>query len=344
MTPQLPAGYTARPAVREDAEAVVSLLHAYSLAVSGEIENSLKGLLGEWNVPDLDLARDSLVVFAPDGRLIAYSVVWNKSHPVLPFVNVFLHASEWDRDTTTCSFLLAWGEARTLENLPQIAPEQRVALRGFCDPRDGQFLAALTAAGFQPIRQSFEMAIDFDEPPKSSAWPEGFTLRIAEPDDDPLPVLDAFRDAWRDHFGYIERPYEESLESWRYHWAHAFQPGLWLLGMAGDTVAGLSLCLPEIGGKVERGYVQTLAVRRAYRRHGLAEALLRESFVRMAQMGKTGSRLSVDGASLTGATRLYERVGMHVHNRYTLFEKELRPGIDPSTTEVGAAVTVSEAP
>ena len=119
MTPQLPAGYTARPAVREDAEAVVSLLHAYSLAVSGEIENSLKGLLGEWNVPDLDLARDSLVVFAPDGRLIAYSVVWNKSHPVLPFVNVFLHASEWDRDTTTCSFLLAWGEARVLENLPQ---------------------------------------------------------------------------------------------------------------------------------------------------------------------------------------------------------------------------------
>ena len=64
----------------------------------------------------------------------------------------------------------------------------------------------------------------------------------------------------------------------------------------------------------------------------------------MAQMGKTGARLSVDGASLTGATRLYERVGMRVHNRYTLFEKELRPGTDPSTTEVGAAVTVSEAP
>lgn len=106
--------------------------------------------------------------------------------------------------------------------------------------------------------------------------------------------------------------------------------------MDGDTVAGISLCMPEFGGNEQLGYVQVLGVRRACRRRGLAEALLRQSFVEMAAMGKTGARLHVDGSSLTGATRVYERAGMHVKNRYTLYEKELRPGIDPSTTEAGA--------
>jgi len=34
----------------------------------------------------------------------------------------------------------------------------------------------------------------------------------------------------------------------------------------------------------------------------------------------------VDAASLTNATRLYEKAGMHVTRQYDTYEKELRPG------------------
>jgi mycothiol synthase len=34
----------------------------------------------------------------------------------------------------------------------------------------------------------------------------------------------------------------------------------------------------------------------------------------------------VDAASQTGATRLYQRAGMHVAAEYVSYEKELRPG------------------
>jgi len=43
--------------------------------------------------------------------------------------------------------------------------------------------------------------------------------------------------------------------------------------------------------------------------------------------------LGVDAQSLTGATRLYEKAGMHPdpHHQLSFFELELRPGIDLST-------------
>jgi hypothetical protein len=36
--------------------------------------------------------------------------------------------------------------------------------------------------------------------------------------------------------------------------------------------------------------------------------------------------LGVDAENLTGALRLYEKAGMHVHLVFDIFEKELRPG------------------
>jgi len=41
--------------------------------------------------------------------------------------------------------------------------------------------------------------------------------------------------------------------------------------------------------------------------------------------------LSVDAQSLTGATRLYERAGMHIVKRSIQYEKELRVGREPGT-------------
>ena len=36
--------------------------------------------------------------------------------------------------------------------------------------------------------------------------------------------------------------------------------------------------------------------------------------------------LGVDAKNLTGALRLYEKAGMHVHRQNDIFEKEMRPG------------------
>jgi mycothiol synthase len=74
-----------------------------------------------------------------------------------------------------------------------------------------------------------------------------------------------------------------------------------------------------------RGYIALLGVRPSYRRRGLGEALVLNAFEALSARGRRGVDLHVDADSLTGATRLYARVGMSAHPRFATWEKELRP-------------------
>ena len=45
--------------------------------------------------------------------------------------------------------------------------------------------------------------------------------------------------------------------------------------------------------------------------------------------------LGVDAANPTGATRLYQKAGMHVAAEYVTCEKEIRPGVEISVQSLG---------
>ncbi len=112
--------------------------------------------------------------------------------------------------------------------------------------------------------------------------------------------------------------------------AQNFDPTLWFLAFDGDEIAGASLCTYQM----DYGWVDTLAVRRPWRRKGLGLALLHHSFGEFYRRGTYNVGLTVDSQNLTGATRLYERAGMHVARIYVSYEKELRAGIEMSTQAI----------
>jgi mycothiol synthase len=58
--------------------------------------------------------------------------------------------------------------------------------------------------------------------------------------------------------------------------------------------------------------------------------LLQHSFNEFYWRGKRKVGLGVDAQNLTGALRLYENAGMHVHKSFELYEKELRAGTEIS--------------
>jgi ribosomal protein S18 acetylase RimI-like enzyme len=101
--------------------------------------------------------------------------------------------------------------------------------------------------------------------------------------------------------------------------------------MDGEQIAGISLCGIE---KTSDAWVQTLGVLRSWRRQGLALALLQHSFREFYKRGLHTVYLAVDAQSLTGATRLYERAGMHIVRQNDRYEKELRAGRELSTQMV----------
>jgi mycothiol synthase len=107
-------------------------------------------------------------------------------------------------------------------------------------------------------------------------------------------------------------------------------PELWQLAWHGSELAGALVAEPRSGEDPAVGYVAALGVRHAYRRRGIAGALLRTSFRQLHARGAAGVSLHVDTQSATGATRVYERAGMTAEPRFATWEKELRAATGPA--------------
>jgi ribosomal protein S18 acetylase RimI-like enzyme len=99
----------------------------------------------------------------------------------------------------------------------------------------------------------------------------------------------------------------------------------------------MSLCVSGLPGDPTGAYVYDLGVRPAWRRRGVALALLHHTFSEFRRRGFAAAELDVDSESLTGALRVYERAGMHVIRQELSYEKVLRPGRDLATRELPAA-------
>jgi ribosomal protein S18 acetylase RimI-like enzyme len=203
--------------------------------------------------------------------------------------------------------LVAWLEERTVEG----------RLRVWTSEDDLRIVGAFGALGFEPIRHSYRMEIDLDDELRRPTWPAGISVRTASADDH-RSVFDAFIEVWQD----TNDPIDETFEEWA-HWhveRDSYDPTLWFLAMAGDELAGFSLCRGDPADP-NAGYVSLLGVRRPWRRQGLGEALLLRSFAAFRERGLTRGTLGVDASSVTGATRLYERAGMRVYRNTVFLER-----------------------
>jgi mycothiol synthase len=328
MVMELPKGFTVRGATLDDVEPALELYNRWSQSVIGRDEiNDAQAIYREWQSPGFDPADDIRVVFAPDGRMVGYIEVWTTvKPPVHPWI--------WGRvdpiyeDMGIGSWMLHWAEQRALLVLPSLSEELRFA------PRVGTYREAekskslFDAFGYRHIRSSYHMLINMDAPVPEPEFPEGITLRIFNPETDAEAVYRADTDAFRDHFGFIEMPFEEGFKRFKHFTLESeeFDPTLWFLAMDGDEIAGFNLCRPHSYDDPDLGWVGELGVLRHWRKHGLGLALLRLSFNEFYRRGRRKVGLGVDAQNLTGALRLYERAGMHVQQAFDQYEKELRPG------------------
>jgi mycothiol synthase len=180
------------------------------------------------------------------------------------------------------------------------------------------------------------MRIDFSQPPALPLIPDGITIRSIANEEEKRAAIYAAYDSFRDHWGWVKQPFEEYYQRWKHHLSNDknYDPQLYFIALAGSEIAGISLCYSKIHEDPEMAWVGTLGVLRNWRKHGLGLALLQHSFAEFYRRGKPRAGLGVDASSLTGATRLYERAGMHVFRKFNLFSLELRPGVDLTTQSV----------
>ena len=181
-------------------------------------------------------------------------------------------------------------------------------------------LAADTAAadlflsrGYAEVRRFYQMAIELPEPPPAPAV-EVEPMRAEEA----RAFHNALDEAFQDHWEHHSTPFEEW---WGRHEENPNRDlGLWFVVRDGDEIAAVARNEANRNGG---GYVGALGVRRAWRGKGYAKALLLHTFREFHARGMPRVTLGVDAQNPTGATHLYERVGMHVEQEHVVFEKVL---------------------
>jgi len=172
--------------------------------------------------------------------------------------------------------------------------------------------------GYRFTRHYWNMQIEMTEMPPAPIWPDGITVRTYDPQHDAHRLWVAFNETFKDHWGMTEMSFDE----WMASEATDVDPTLWFLAMAGDEVAGFSLCDFRMGN----GKAIWFGVRPRWRKLGLGMALLKHSFAEFYRLGTPKVDVRVDAENVTGATRVYERAGMRVTQQFDIYSKELRAG------------------
>jgi mycothiol synthase len=186
-------------------------------------------------------------------------------------------------------------------------------IRNVTIAKDTDARALLEARGYKEARRHWVMAIDLDEEPRPPELPDGLALETFR-EEDACAFHDATKEAFADEWGFVALPFDQWWEMRK-----GDDQSLWFVVRDGDEIAACARCDEMRGG----GFVGSLGVRKPWRRRGLGRALLLHAFREFRTRGFERASLGVDSENPTGATRLYESVGMYVESEHVTFEKKL---------------------
>jgi mycothiol synthase len=322
--------YATRPARWEDLRAVGDLARSADMVDWGEANTSEEEIAEDWSIPGLDLALDTWLIWS-GSELCAYAwLLARKDHCELHGWGV-VHPSHRGRGLG--SFLLDLLEARAAQHAALAPPGEDVLHRNNVAASDPAARQLLRRRGFSLDRHFWRMDVElFAQPPQDPVPPDGIEVRLFTTDKDERPLHAAFEEAFADHYGHVPWSFDEWLAT-RIH-GEGFDPTLWFVALEGQEIVG------GLAGRIieDVGWVNTLGVRRGWRRRGIGEHLLRRAFREFHRRGIERSSLYVDSQNETGATGLYERVGMSVAFQYDFYLKRLRGEADRAERAMGSGV------
>jgi mycothiol synthase len=315
MNIPLSDGYTVRAATLDDAPAVHTLIVASDIADWGEASGYSLGEV-EDDINALDPERDTWLVLSPAIEIVGYAYVTHRQH-VRMDVEGYVHPDHSGRGIGTT--LVRMSEARAREHVPLAPDGAQVVVQNWINADNQAACALLEREGYHPARYFLRMESSLDGDLPAPEVPPGISLRVCENDASQRLMHQTIEDAMADHWGHIPRSFDEWMERRR---GSTFDPGLWFLALEDTQPVAGAVCSVSDG----IGWVDFLGVRAPWRQQGLGMALLRHAAREFQRRDIGRMALGVDSESPTGATRLYERAGMHTAQRHATYQKTLRPG------------------
>jgi mycothiol synthase len=310
-----------RPA---DDAAIAELVNA-AMAATGIPHRLSLAQITSWldHPSNLDLEAD-LLFAEVNGSVVAYTeggweqdndggrnyAVWGQVHP------------DWQRRGLGTA-LLRWIEERQARVAASHPNDVEKRLESWANEAEAGRLALLEGRGYQIVRYDYEMERPNMDDIPSFPLPEGIELRPAR-EEDLRRFWETEIEVFRDHWGSVDDS-EASFE--RKRTDPRRDMSLWVVAWQGDEIVGQVLnridqeANAELG--IRRGWVNSVGVRRAWRRRGIARALVAESLRVLRDAGMTSAGLGVDAENPHGALGVYEASGFRVVRTDRVYRKPL---------------------
>ncbi len=305
-----------------DLPSIVAISNACKAADQIEEVDTVESIQGRFQPSDnFDPQRDAFVVEI-DGVAVAFGRLWWRAED--SGAHVYLHVGgvrpAWRRKGIGRALFRL--KERRLRDIAAAHPKDVPRfLQVFMADTETGSEALARSEGYVPVRHFFTMVRPTLDHLPEARLPDGLEVRPVVPDHY-RSIWVAIRDAFRDHWGAF------SATEWHYrNWLNdpSFDPTLWKAAWDGDQVAGVVLGVINAAENERfqrrRGWLEDVAVRRPWRKRGLARALMVQTLDGLKERGMAEAALGVDTENLSGALRLYESAGFHVVKRFSAYRK-----------------------
>jgi mycothiol synthase len=283
-------------------------------------------------LPGLDRLRDGLLQIIAAGeqdqwlvaqvneRIVGYSQMetWHEDDEVWVYFIGGWVLPEW-REKGIGTALLQWGEAAARQLAAVQHPNERFefAANASCTEQDAT--ALLLNEGYYIGFTTLEMRFDISTTlPATSPLPDGIEVRPALPEHY-LLIISSIIESYQNAFP--ENRFRTTFDRVAYYSAELqkpkYDPKLWHVAWDGDEVAGQVFMVIENG----QVYMNQVSVRPAWRRKGLARALLIRALRDVLERGEEVIWLDTYAEYQTRAVDLYRSLGFHVIKEFARYRK-----------------------
>ncbi|HSV64906.1 MAG TPA: GNAT family N-acetyltransferase [Mycobacteriales bacterium] len=321
---------------RDDLPAWAELVRAEQRYAGSDELVSAEELAASFDDTMFDPPADSLVAQPPDGRLVAQGVV-AMTGPGRELVRVYCWGGvhpDW-QGRGLGRRLLGWQLDRGTERYAGLGTDLPGVLETLAP--DGYGAARLYARfGLRPARCWAHLAHDLVDVPVAGA--DGLAVTPYREDLSDR-VRRAHNESFTDHWGSAERDPATWRETVVGH--PAFCPELSFVVLDGDradpAVAAYLMSYDgeaaddagadDAGADVGPGtaYLGLIGTRRAWRKRGLASALVSTALAAARARGYRRVTLTVDADNAAGALGLYQRLGFTTVQRYVTYHRPVGP-------------------
>lgn len=301
----------------DDFPGLVAAYNAALIADAGSGLESLEEFANQYrHLTNCDLDRDLLVAEDADGIVGYTRLTWwveDATDDQILLSASFLHPR--GRGTGAADAFQDWSETRLAGIALENPHPGRRFLGAYVDQGETEREAVLRARGYERTQTYAEMTRPLADPIPHLPLPAGVEVRPTT-GDDARAVWEADDRAFQDHVGYSPQT-ETDYERWKAS-AYGQDPSLWRVAfdvatgeIAGQVLNYVNINENETLGR-RWGYTESISTQRAWRRRGLARALIAESMRMFRDMGMEYAALGVHTTNPNGAFPLYEGLGYRV--------------------------------